>query len=628
MEEHQGASSDLASLLTSTDIAVLFLDREFRIRRYTPAVRDLVDLIPGDIGRALAAMARRFDDPHLDGDCQAVLERLVPVARELAAANGRYYLRRVLAYRTVDDRIDGVVVTFVDVTDGKRAGEALRAGEERLRLAVAAAELATWDWDVATGRVVWNDAHFDMLGYAPGGAAPSYEAWRARVHPGDRPAAEAALAAARDARAPYHHEFRVVHPDGAVRTMSARGTFSYDGAGAPVRMIGVMRDVTDQRATEAALRRSEERLRLALVAARMGTWTWDVAADEHRRDAGLNALFGLPAADTVSPFAEFLTHIHPDDRGAVRAAFDQTVRHGRPLSVEFRAVRPDGAVRWLRDQGDVFGTAGQARLAGACVDVTDLKEAEAALRRANDELEGRVAERTGELERALDALGAEMARRQDMARRLASAQEDERRRVSRDLHDSVGQLLTGLSLAFKAVETFGELPAPAAGSLADAQRIMSDLGRELHGVAVRLRLTSLDDIGLEPALGQLVSDWAARAGVRAELHAPGLAAGRLPAEVETVVYRVVQEALTNVARHAVATAAGVVVTRSDGHVSVVVEDDGAGFDAAAPPPGRLGLLGMRERVELVGGTMDIESSPGAGTAVAVRIPVRAREGGP
>ncbi|QEG27869.1 Oxygen sensor histidine kinase NreB [Gemmata obscuriglobus] len=664
--------------------------------------------------------------------------------------HGRHYVTHGVPLRDAAGEIDAALAVSYDITARKQTETALHEGEERLRLAVAIGELGTWDWDTRTRRVVWNDTHFAMQGYAVGEVAPSYEAWVARVHPDDRAGAVAALESARDVRAVYRHEFRSAHPDGSVRWLSARGRFFYDEAGAAVRMIGVMRDVTEQRVAEDALRRSEERLRLALSAARMGTWTWDVAADAHRRDASLNALLGLPAAETTAPFEEFLAHIHPDDREAVRAAFDQSVRHGRLLSTEFRAVWPDGTVRWLRDQGDVFGTAGQARMTGACVDVTERREAEDAvraseerlrlilesatdfaiitldagravttwspgaeatfgftagemmgrpgdllftpedrasgapeqeatearetgraaeerwhvrkdgsrfwasgvlaplgtdgangfvkvlrdlterkraedeLRRARDELELRVAERTTELAAALDALETEMQRRRDLVRRLGTAQEDERQRVARDLHDTVGQLMAGLALAFKAVEQSGALPAAAVTRLADAQRVMNELGREVHGLAVRLRPTALDDFGLEAALAQLVTEWSGRTGVPAEFHASGLA--RLPREIETAVYRVVQEALTNVAKHANATTAGVAVARPDGFVSVVIEDDGAGFDPLAPPKGRLGLLGMRERVELLGGSIDIESSPGAGTTVTVQIPV-AQNGG-
>lgn len=370
----------------------------------------------------------------------------------------------------------------------------------------------------------------------------------------------------------------------------------------------------DERArVEAALREAEERLRSALSAARMGTWTWDMAADEHRRDAILNALLGLPAEETVQPLRDLLDRVHPEDREMVARTFARSARQSRPMSVEFRVLHPSGAMRWLRDQGDVFGTTGAAQLTGACVDVTDLKEAEAALRRANNELERRVAARTAEL-------AAEMERRRDLTRRLGTAQEDERRRVSRDLHDSIGQLMAGLSMAFKAVENAGVLPPPVAARLAEAQATFAALGKEVHSLAVRLRPTSLDDIGLEAALSQLVAEWSGRARVAASFHASGVETERLPAEVETTVYRVVQEALTNVAKHADATTAGVLVRRPEGCLSVVVEDDGVGFDPAAATD-RLGLMGMRERVDLVGGQLEIEASPGGGTTLIVTIPV-------
>jgi PAS domain S-box-containing protein len=121
MEELQGASNDLSALLASTTIAVLFLDTHFRIRRFTPATRELMELIQGDVGRPISDMHRKFDDPHLEEDARAVLERLVPVEREVSAENGRTYDRRVLPYRTVDNRIDGVVVTFFDITRRKEA---------------------------------------------------------------------------------------------------------------------------------------------------------------------------------------------------------------------------------------------------------------------------------------------------------------------------------------------------------------------------------------------------------------------------------------------------------------------------------------------------------------------------
>jgi PAS domain S-box-containing protein len=386
-----------------------------------------------------------------------------------------------------------------------------------------------------------------------------------------------------------------------------------DADGRVTAALAVSYDITDRKRAEAAQARAEEQLRLALTAARMGIWQWDVMADEHARDENLNRLLGLPPERTRRPFADFLAHVHPDDRPAVAAAFDRSVKHARPLNVEFRVVWPDGAVRWLRDQGDVFHTAGSPRLSGACMDITGLKETEEALRRVRDELEERVATRTADLQE-------EMTQRQELSRRLATVQEDERQRLARDLHDQVGQTLTAIALGLGAVRAAGPLPPAATDRLAGVQKLTDDLGRQLHDLAVRLRPTALDDIGLYAAVGQLLADWSARTGVRVESAVPDLSAARLPPEVETTLYRVVQEALTNVARHARAGRATVTLTRHEGHVLAVVEDDGGGFDPDAATE-RLGIVGMRERVSLVGGTLEIESRPGGGTAVFVRIPV-------
>jgi signal transduction histidine kinase len=149
------------------------------------------------------------------------------------------------------------------------------------------------------------------------------------------------------------------------------------------------------------------------------------------------------------------------------------------------------------------------------------------------------------------------------------------------------------------------------------------LGRELHAVAVRLRPRALDEFGLDAALRSFAHDWSRQTGIAVEVHAPDGAA-RLHEHMESAVYRIVQEALTNVVRHAAATRVSVIVERHDGTVVVVVEDDGKGFDVSAaqndPWPGGLGLRGIRERVALLGGAVDMESRPGAGTTLYARIP--------
>ncbi|RYE94969.1 MAG: PAS domain S-box protein [Myxococcales bacterium] len=256
----------------------------------------------------------------------------------------------------------------------------------------------------------------------------------------------------------------------------------------------------------------------------------------------------------------------------------------------------------------------------------DRARAEQERARAREELERRVVERTSELARANAQLRAEARERgraeqarTGLQRQLATAQEDERRRIARDLHDQTGQLLASLSLAVQAVAGADALPPPVAGRLAEVQRVADELGRQVHELAVRLRPTTLDDLGLSAALRELVDGWSARTGVPVDLQTVGLDVGRLPAEVETVLYRVVQEALTNVAKHASACQVSVVVHRLEGHATVVIEDDGRGFDPAQIGRDRLGLRGMRERVTQLGGRLDIDAAPGTGTSLIVRL---------
>lgn len=264
-----------------------------------------------------------------------------------------------------------------------------------------------------------------------------------------------------------------------------------------------------------------------------------------------------------------------------------------------------------------------------------------ALRNSESQLDCRVRERTAELVQANTLLSKEveerrraeealrrsegryrslMEIRQQLLKQLMSAQEDERRRIARDLHDEIGQSLTSLLIGLRTVADATTLEA-AREFADDLRRIVVSALEEVRRLARGLRPSVLDDLGLTAALERYAADYAQAHTIAVEVQAPDPAAGRLPGEVETALYRIAQEALTNTAKHAAAKHVHIVVEQKPEFVQLSVSDDGRGFSCQKPDlDGRLGLSGMRERAALLNGSVAVESDPGKGTRVTVHIP--------
>ena len=274
------------------------------------------------------------------------------------------------------------------------------------------------------------------------------------------------------------------------------------------------------------------------------------------------------------------------------------------------------------------------RIAGVVltfVDVTELQLAQAAVRQAQQDLERRVQERTAELDDANAALRSEINKhrlaqkaRQELQTRLLNAQEEERSRISRELHDEVGQQITALMLALKALESAAPAEQTPA-KLRELRATAEQVGREIHQLAQELRPVALDELGLSRALSGYLDAWAERSGINVDFVSAGIDEPRLPSALETTLYRVVQEAMNNIYKHAAAKGVSVSIERRGDSVVGIVEDDGSGFesDLQNRDPARLGIAGMNERAATVGGTLTIESSAGGGTTVRIQIPVPA-----
>lgn len=313
----------------------------------------------------------------------------------------------------------------------------------------------------------------------------------------------------------------------------------------------------------------------------------------------------------------------------------QTLRSGEPVRVDDITTDPGGYQPIARtvgaraamfaplyDRGRAVGVLGVAHPSPGWFRDRDLDVlrsfanlASLALRNARLVAEER---EKREMEAELAGVRVREEMREELLRRVIHAQEDERKRIARDLHDSAGQSMASILLGLKVVSQEESL-SKVRERLDDLRRIASEAAGELRRLALELRPTVLDDLGLEEAVERLLSDFEARAGMRVSLDVE--LGGRLSPELETIVYRVLQEALNNVAKHSGAERVRVQLRRRGGWARLRVRDDGLGFDPEGSEAVGLGLRGMEERAGLVGGRLSIRSAPGEGTTVDLEVPV-------
>jgi PAS domain S-box-containing protein len=505
-------------------------------------------------------------------------------------------------------------------------------------------------YDLTTGRHTYfsGDA-VNVFGYSSGEMANMPDAFAALLHPDDIPRVQGNLERLRRLADGEINEFecRIRRGDGGeLRWVNARSmVFARYESGEASQIISAAFDVTERKETERKLLASEQRFRsyfeLGLIGMAITSPTKGCLAVNDE----LCSILGYDHEELLTKNWAEITH--PDDLAADLDAFNRvTAGEIDGYRLDKRYIRKDGriidttmSVKCVRrDDGSVdYFVALVEDITARKVDIVERLRAEDALRQANDELEHRVEQRTRQLSDLNEDLRKEIERRErleadreHLLRRVVSAQEDERRRIAGEMHDQLGQNISSLGLRLSALKKEYADQPELRERFASLRKIVRQLDTDV-GLLVRdLRPTALDDFGLVVALTNYVNNWSKQFGIRAALHAGGMKNGRLADEMETVLYRITQEALTNVAKHADAGSVEILLERRASHVSLIVEDDGAGFDVPSALETRgkgFGLINMRERAALVAGTLAIESNPGAGATIAVRIPLQPSTGG-
>ena len=385
-----------------------------------------------------------------------------------------------------------------------------------------------------------------------------------------------------------------------------------NASGEIVSYAAVKRDVSKRVQVEKALQDSENKLIEAQKVAKLGHYVLNVKTGFWTSSPVLDDIFGMDE-NYKKDVAGWLQTVHPDSREAMSDYFQENIlSQHQNFDKEYKIINlKTGQEKWVHGLGNLRfdNNNNPIEMFGTIQDTTDHKQVEQ------------------EKHLLFEQVQVANERLRFLSRELINSQEEERKHIAQELHDELGQALTAISLDLGIIERdlHPEITQDIAERLSGTRAMADELDEKISELALDLRPSLLDDLGLLPALRWYVDRYSQRAEVEIEMDIIGLEE-RLHPEIETTLYRVFQEALTNVARHAQASKVRLQIERRPTAVAVYIEDDGRGFDAEVfqiteAPLRSLGLTGMKERISLLGGRMDIHSKPGEGTRIDIEIPL-------
>ncbi len=356
-------------------------------------------------------------------------------------------------------------------------------------------------------------------------------------------------------------------------------------------VVAFIQDYLSNRQLTSDITLANDHLRLAVESGKSVVWDWDLRGKRDFWFGDLHSMFGVQSGTFAGRIADFRRYVHPDDRERLSKSIAEAIQTHSPFEGEFRVVLPDGAVRDATAMGKCYyGPHGQPeRMLGITMDISERKQAERELR----ELSGH----------------------------LIAAQEEERARIARELHDDLSQRLALLAVEMQTLNCFATEVAAAESLDALVQRI-KEISEDVHSLSHRLHPALLDRVGLVPALRKLCKDLQAQSGIMLTFACEDVS-DSLPKNVSVNLFRVAQEALANVIKHSDAAAATVELTTNRSQIRLRVVDYGHGFEQSSNHRHGLGLLSMRERIRLIGGEFTVRSQLSQGTVIQAQIPLPA-----
>jgi PAS domain S-box-containing protein len=605
LRQHRSSDERLRAIVGGVEEhAFYLLGPDARIESYydgslAPAGLDGDDLVGRHLERFFVPEDRERQVPATLLRTAEETGSVEDVGWRLRADGSRHWAHcRITALRDGDGQLRGFVRVTHDITERRRAAARLETLESQVGFAQSHGRIGFFEHDLITDKVKFSDKALEIFGLPRESWVGVTEQWLKRVHPDDRARMSAALERGLHAGGQFDLDCRIVRPDGEERAVYHVVAVEQDANGKPTRTSGTIIDVTDQ----VRARRAAEHHRAQLAAIVGTAMDAIITTDAEQRvvqfNAAAEAMFGVSAADAIGTAID--RFIPPDARAIHRLHVERFGTSGTSA----RSMGQLGQVRALRADGREFPA-----------------EASISQVRLGDERFYSVILRDQtEREAARKELGESATRLHRLSLRLVRVQEQERRRLARELHDGIGQVLTAAKL--RAQGSLERAPEVAA-VIEDLDQILE----QVRSLSLNLRPSMLDDLGLAATLRWYMNQQSALGKFEVELDLKGLEA-RLDPDVETAAYRIVQEAVTNVMRHAEARKVRVRAWRRDAEFELEISDDGRGFDPLARES-HGGLLGMRERATLLGGSWVIHSAPDSGCIVRATLPLAAdpREAG-
>jgi PAS domain S-box-containing protein len=523
----------------------------------------------------------------------------------------------------------------LDITERKQAEEALRQSEFDLAEAQRLARLGSWSFDIATNTVRWSEQLYRIFDVEKTAFGGTFETFLSRVHPDDRTRVLQMNTEARSSGEPFEVEYRITTRSGQLKHIREVGYARKDSADAVLGLFGTAQDITERKQAEAAIRsllQISEKLHAtldidallgSLVIEAMKLIDAEIGWSGLRTEQGMVCHTHITRGLQVVPFK----YLWPPGVGLPGWVLVHKVPYMMNDAQSDKLIIPEIRERFgvnaaidtpiLDSQGEVIGFFEiNNKKNGAKFSESDVEMLVAVSRIASIALQNAMS--YGNLERAEKALRESQLQLQALSRRLLEVQEAERRKIARELHDEIGQALTGIKLILE--KTIRE--PNVAPALELALGVSNELIGRVRDLSLELRPAMLDDLGLLPALKWHVERYTNQVDIKVDFKHAALEGRRFPPEIETAAYRIVQEALTNIARHAMVKRVEVNIRADDNMLRIEVRDAGIGFHSGSVTASNTGgLSGMRERATMLGGQVKVDSAPGAGTLLTAELPL-------